>query len=264
MTICYDTQSCIRCYSCMVNCSAENRFRLQRDKQLGVERGTNSRREHLAYIKPDVMEIGGYPESRKITRFHHCNHCEKPRCMDICPSNAIVMRGEGTVVINEKTCVGCRSCMDACPYDVPVYSHANNRTYKCIKCYDRVENGLKQACVEACPTSAMFSGEREEVIAEARERAARYSEITGEEYMVYGADTVNSFVGSLGWVTIAPAKDAEAYGLDESPYRAAVSMRDFTKKAGGILAPLTVAAAFGHFMYWLGKRKQSVTEESHD
>lgn len=107
-------------------------------------------------------------------------------------------------MIREEKCIGCQTCVEVCPFHVPVYSKEMEKAYKCIQCYDRTENGLKQACVSACPTGALFSGIHEEVAAEARKRAEFYSKNTGIHFMVYGSDKINSVVGSLGWMTIAP------------------------------------------------------------
>lgn len=256
----YDTKKCIRCFSCMVNCSVENRARLQRDKNVNVEKSSNKEMLHKNYITPVEKEVGKYPDAKRVTAFHHCNHCVNHPCQSICPTGAITTRKNGAVVIKEELCVGCRSCQDACPYDVPAYSSKDNKCYKCIMCYDRVENGLKQACVEGCPTDAMISGDYDEIMAEAKSRAAHYSKLTGEEYTIYGADKINSYVGALSWVTIAPVKDADLYGLTKDPFKAAIGVRDIAKSGGAFISAAAVVGTFGHFMYWLGKRKSKIAE----
>ena len=214
---CYDSQSCIRCFSCMVGCGAENRVRLQRDKKRPVDKTVTDTLAHLLYLTPTVTEIGVFPDARRITAFNHCRHCETPQCKPDCPVNAIITRPGGSVVILEEKCIGCQTCVGVCPFHVPVYSKEMDKSYKCIQCFDRTENGLKQACVTACPTGALFSGTHAEVVAEARKRSDFYSKSTGIPYMVYGGDKINSVVGSLGWMTIAPVLDAAQYGLPENP-----------------------------------------------
>lgn len=264
---CYDSQACLRCSSCMVNCSVENRVRLQREESIGVEKSVQNDLEHLSYLTPRQVEIGTYPEARQYTAFHHCNHCENAPCAEICPSQAISKRPGGEVVINRKACIGCQSCADACPFDVPSYSADNQRAYKCIRCYDRVENGLQPACVEGCPTTAMFAGEAEAVIAEAHKRAALYSEKSGQKYIVYGANSLNSYVGKTGWISIVPEKDLAAYQLSMDPYKASMGLRGLAKAGGGLVAAATVVGTTAHFMYWLANRKKKIgaeKEESHD
>jgi formate dehydrogenase iron-sulfur subunit len=214
---CYDTQSCIRCFSCMVGCAAEYRVRLQRDNHRPVEVTAAQALPHLSFLTPRVTELGSYPEARRVTAFRHCKHCETALCLDNCPASAIMRRPGGAVVIQEEKCIGCQTCVGICPFEAPTYSKQMDKAYKCIQCYDRTENGLKQACVNACPTGALFSGSHQEVAAEARKRAAQYTKSTGIPFLVYGADRVNAVVGSLGWMTIAPAGDAEHLFLPANP-----------------------------------------------
>jgi formate dehydrogenase iron-sulfur subunit len=259
---CYDSQSCIRCYSCMVNCGNENRVRLQRDKNRPVEKTVQQKLPHLFHLNPRATEIGTYPNATRITGFHHCMHCENAPCAKICPSGAIVTRPGGSVIIMENLCVGCQSCKDACPYDVPVYSKETNKTYKCTQCHDRIENGLKQACVTACPTGALFSGTREEVQKEALQRAENYTKVLGIKHAVYGGESVNFYVGKLGWMTIAPVKDSAAYLLPDNPYRPWNIMRDAAKTGGSIVAVAALAGVGYHFMNWLKKRDQVMDSSS--
>lgn len=260
-TTCYDTHSCLRCYSCMVNCAVENRARLQRDKGVDVARSINEQLPHLSYLTPQQHQVGSYPQAKTITEFKHCHHCEKPKCMEMCPTGAITKTGSGSVVINEKSCVGCRACADGCPYDVPVFSADTGKSHKCTQCNDRVASGMVPACVEACASNAMFFGKRDEVLAEAQARAKRYSDTTGVNYVVYGGDTINSYVGKTNWLTIAPEKDRDEYGLPIDPQKTSYMVRSLAKQSGGALALVALAGAVGHFSYWLSSRKALLDEE---
>jgi len=255
---CYDTQACIRCFACMVNCSVENRARLHREGIMSVEKSVQTPMPHFNYLSARRVELGAYPNAKHVTAFHHCNHCENSPCQSICPTGAITTRPGGEVVINDDICIGCQSCGDACPFDVPKYSADNGKAYKCTGCYDRVENGLKQSCVEACPTTAMFSGPAGEVLEEAKKRAELYSQKTGKKYMVYGADALNSYVGKLKWITIVEESELAAYQLDTKPSRSAIQWRDYAKTAGGVLAVAAVVGTTAHFIYWLDKRKKKI------
>ncbi|MDK2793276.1 MAG: formate dehydrogenase iron-sulfur subunit [Deferribacteres bacterium] len=261
--ICYDSMSCIRCYACMTNCAIENSTRQFRDKGYKYEASVNEPKESKFYLTPLTYEYGKYPEAQKITKFHHCNHCENAPCKQICPAGAIEQRKSGAVVIHENVCVGCRSCIDACPYNVPKYSKETNKTSKCILCHDRIENGLKQACVEGCPTGALFSGTIQEVEQEIAKRIATYKDTYNEDFVAYGLDKVNNYVGKLGWITIIPKKEMGQYKLPENPRSNAIAFRNFAKTSAPFLIGGALAATAGHFIYWLAKRKEVVAEKEH-
>jgi Fe-S-cluster-containing dehydrogenase component len=79
-----------------------------------------------------------------------CQNCEKPPCMDICPTGAR-KRAPGTdaVVTDEKQCVGCKSCIYACPYSAPVLHPTSKRTITCDLC-----NG-QPLCTQVCTAGAL-------------------------------------------------------------------------------------------------------------
>ena len=84
-----------------------------------------------------------------------CNHCEDPACIPVCPEKAITKDANGFVVIDAEKCIGCRACQKACPYGAPQYSAAASAMLKCDGCRDRVSEGKKPVCVEACPLRAL-------------------------------------------------------------------------------------------------------------
>ena len=79
-----------------------------------------------------------------------CQHCEKPPCMEICPTGARKRVPETNMVVtDEKRCVGCKSCIYACPYSAPVLHPVTKRTMTCDLC-----NGLP-LCTQVCTAGAL-------------------------------------------------------------------------------------------------------------
>ena len=80
-----------------------------------------------------------------------CNHCEEPACVANCPVGAYSKLEDGTVIQDHSVCIGCKTCISACPYGAPSYDEASSTTFKCDGCYDRRQRGELPACVAACP-----------------------------------------------------------------------------------------------------------------
>lgn len=88
-----------------------------------------------------------------VARPYVCLQCQNPICAKVCPVEAIVRDEEtGVVRINEDECTGCGECAPACIQGVIVMDGGVAR--KCDVC------GGSPACVEWCPTGALFYRER--------------------------------------------------------------------------------------------------------
>jgi Fe-S-cluster-containing dehydrogenase component len=137
-----DHDRCIGCHACTVACKAEN------DVPVGNFR---------TWVK--YVEKGVFPEVRRHFAVLRCNHCTKPPCVDICPVNALSKRADGIVDIDRDACIGCRACMQACPYDALYLNENHGAVEKCHFCAHRVEKGLEPACVIVCPEQAIVAGD---------------------------------------------------------------------------------------------------------
>lgn len=84
-----------------------------------------------------------------------CNHCESPACIGVCPMRCFKKRRDGIVVHNPEQCIGCKSCMGACPFNAPKYNEFTGKIDKCNLCVERLDVGLKPACVSACISEAI-------------------------------------------------------------------------------------------------------------
>ncbi|MCS7258383.1 MAG: 4Fe-4S binding protein [candidate division WOR-3 bacterium] len=88
-----------------------------------------------------------------------CRHCDEPLCARACPFEVLRVTPEGLVIQASFHCVGCRSCILACPFGVLDKELSWHISQKCSLCYDRSGN---PRCVASCPTGALkFITEKE-------------------------------------------------------------------------------------------------------
>jgi Fe-S-cluster-containing dehydrogenase component/formate-dependent nitrite reductase membrane component NrfD len=137
-----DQTRCIGCHACTVACKEENHV------PVGVFR---------TWVK--YVERGTWPGTRRYFSVLRCNHCENAPCVTICPTRALYHRADGIVDFDGDQCIGCKSCMQACPYDALYIDPATNTAAKCHYCAHRVESGLEPACVIVCPEQAIIAGD---------------------------------------------------------------------------------------------------------
>ena len=151
-----DTTWCVGCLACEDACQARNNLPDCDQSDLSACKFTK------------VLERGDYYVRRM------CMHCIDPACVSVCPVGAMYKLDEGPVAYDEDKCIGCRYCMQACPFQVPTYewSSVHPRVRKCWFCYDMVLAGDQPACAAECPTEATKFGDRDDLIVEARARIA--------------------------------------------------------------------------------------------
>jgi len=134
-----DLSRCIGCHTCVKACKEEN------DLPEGVE-----------WCR--VNKIG--EKNGKVYWLPSlCMQCANPPCLLVCPTGATYKRKDGIVLIDESKCIGCRMCTWACPYGARQIDPTTGFATKCTFCFQRVDRGLKPACVEACPTHARIFGD---------------------------------------------------------------------------------------------------------
>lgn len=260
----YDSISCLNCMACMSACSMENRMRMERDEGVNLERAVNEYLPGSYYLRPWRREVGEYPNARLLVAFEHCRHCENAQCLINCPTGAIERRPAGQVVINASACIGCRTCRDVCPFNIPIYDNQTGKARKCIGCYDRVEAGMEPVCVSACPSKALISGPEDDVLAEGERRVSNYAKRLGHDYVLYGKEKINGVVGRLGWVSIAAREDARHYDLFAKPGKATMIGRDVFKIIGTVGFGGALLGAAIHGFYLFINRKNQINAETHD
>jgi len=154
--ILFDATWCVGCGACVEACAEENGLPAEASPGLHADRYTSLEEHDDTYL-------------RRL-----CMHCLHPSCVSACPVGALQKTEAGPVTYDFDRCIGCRYCMVACPFSIPRYewSSLTPRVRKCEMCSARVAEGKPTACAEICPTEATMFGERDEMIALAKQRIA--------------------------------------------------------------------------------------------
>jgi formate dehydrogenase iron-sulfur subunit len=155
----FDATRCIDCRACMVACSVENKIEMDKTRIWVAGIGLK----------------GEFPHLVRASMVYHCMHCNEPDCLSACPVGAYNKRADGPVIYNKDKCIGCRYCMNACPFGVPHFDFNKGLLEgafidKCTFCPQRIDIGLEPACVATCPTDALVFGERADLIKQAHAR----------------------------------------------------------------------------------------------
>jgi Fe-S-cluster-containing dehydrogenase component/formate-dependent nitrite reductase membrane component NrfD len=137
-----DQTACIGCHACTVACKSENNV------PVGAFR---------TWVK--YIEKGQFPDVRRHFAVLRCNQCEDSPCTEICPTVALFRRSDGIVDFDNSRCIGCKSCMQACPYDALYIDPTTNTAAKCNYCVHRAEESLEPACAVVCPERAIIAGD---------------------------------------------------------------------------------------------------------
>ena len=106
------------------------------------------------------VDTGVFPDTRRHFSVLRCNHCANAPCVAICPTKAMYQRPDGLVDFDSERCIGCKACMQGCPYDAIHIDPATDTAAKCNFCSHRVDEGLLPACVVVCPVEALVFGDK--------------------------------------------------------------------------------------------------------
>ena len=157
---------CIGCGKCIEACKEENgvpkepfyfrtwveRYIIKKDGEVIVQS-----------IDPRIDKIGNSVSEKEMMRSFFvpklCNQCDNPPCVQVCPVGATFKTDDGVILVDSERCIGCRYCIQACPYGARYLNPATSTADKCTFCYHRITKGLLPACVEVCPTQARIFGD---------------------------------------------------------------------------------------------------------
>jgi formate dehydrogenase iron-sulfur subunit len=240
-----DVTLCIGCELCVDKCKEINK--------LGIDRPWH-------WLSRDGLSASRWTSVIPRTGSHyvrkHCQHCLEPACVAACPVAALRRTSEGAVIYDASVCLGCRYCMNACPFGIPRYNWESARPaiQKCNLCYPLILEGKEPGCVEVCPTEATIFGNRSELLAEANRRLRaepdRYIPKVWGEHVVGGTSVLyisNIDLDFLGW-----KKDLGNDPLPQLTWNILAKMPAIFLGIGGFMAGI----------YWLGERKNKIQGET--
>ncbi len=137
-----DQRTCIGCHACTVACKTEHEIPVG---------------QFRTWVK--YVDKGRFPDTTREFGVMRCNHCTDAPCVTICPTKSLFKRDDGIVDFDRDRCIGCKSCMQACPYDAIYIDADTNTAAKCNFCAHRVDAGQEPACVVVCPTHSIWVGD---------------------------------------------------------------------------------------------------------
>ncbi len=179
----YDSTLCVGCKACVAKCKEVNNMPptvLGDDVQYDSAQDLSPETLNVIKLYTDGKgiikdsEIDGFAFEKRS-----CMHCVDPGCVSVCPVTALRRHPlTGIVTYHADVCIGCRTCMTGCPYNVPQFEYNNpfGQLFKCQMCnqagVERIDKGMITGCAEACPTGATLFGSREALLEEAKRRLA--------------------------------------------------------------------------------------------
>lgn len=229
-----DTTRCIGCGACSAACKEQNGLPLEIE-----DRPT-------AYTWTVVQQKAGVNVRRM------CMHCLSPTCASVCPVGAMRKSPEGPVLYDAKKCIGCRYCVQACPFDVPKYQWDRPIPVvgKCVMCAPRLAQGLPTACASVCPTGATLFGRRDELVEVARKRIA--DEPKRYVNRIYGLDEAGGtsvlMLSSVPFGQLGLRENLPKKPLGDITWQVLSHVPDIVTMGGALL----------YGIYWITQRREHV------
>jgi len=127
-------EDCCGCHACEVACKQEHNL------------GVGPRLIRIIEKSPSFLPV-------------YCHHCADAPCKKVCPVRAIERNEQGIVLINEEICIGCRECVEACPFGAMQFDGEKEVAVKCDLCLEKVKNREAPACSLICPTGCILWGD---------------------------------------------------------------------------------------------------------
>ena len=242
--ILYDASKCTACRGCQVACKSWNEL----PAETTTNRGTYENPPDLSGKTRLKIEFRETEDNGKIEWLFNrraCMHCTDASCVRVCPNGTLSHHELGFVAYNPDTCTGCGYCADACPFGVPHLSGnifmGVNKMNKCSLCtspgLDRINASMEPACVTTCPTGALLYGDRDGLVAEARQRVQELKASGKTEANLYGENELDGL-----HVLYVLEKSPTAYGLPKNPQvpAATIAWKNVIQPVGWVVGGLTL------------------------
>lgn len=140
IAVVFDKKTCMGCHSCEVACKQEHGL------------GVGPRLIRVIEKSADYIPV-------------YCHHCTKAPCREVCPVEAIFRTEQGIVLIDSDQCIGCRECLDACPFGAMQFEDQKEVAVKCDLCIQRLNQKQDPACMGVCPTGSIYFRESKNIAA---------------------------------------------------------------------------------------------------
>lgn len=141
-----DITKCVGCQACTAACNSEW------EVPAGFAR---------THVRPTPI-AGTFPDLGSTFHVAQCNHCDRPPCVEPCPTGATSQLSNGIVQVDRQVCIGCGYCVEACPYDARFLNPVLKKVDKCDFCSARLERGQQPSCVTTCTAHAKYFGDLED------------------------------------------------------------------------------------------------------
>lgn len=256
----YDASKCTACKGCQVACKQWNQlpspltaeeFEFTKSYQSPLELA------HNTWIIMTFDEVDQDVGIEWNFMRRACFHCTDAACEQACPTGAISHVDNGAVVIDRDKCIGCRYCVNSCPFSIPKWKEAENKTFKCWLCQDRQANGRAPACVGSCPTGALTFGDRADMVGAATARLDVVKAASFSDAELYGVDELDGM-----HVIFLAHRGLEAHGLIRDPQvPSTVKFWQVMKPLSGIAFAATFGGLAISFLASMGYKSDEHTEE---
>jgi len=136
-------QKCLACKTCELACATEH----SKTKKLDTAIKESPLPKKRIYVETILEKNLNIPLQ--------CRHCEDAPCVNICPTKALQKQEYDIVQINQDRCIGCKWCLQVCPFGVIMLDEKNKVIIKCDLCIERLKQNQMPACVSSCPTGTL-------------------------------------------------------------------------------------------------------------